>query len=310
MDEPESGDINAINWHTLLEDFCNKQNYICGYVISESALHEVLEVYKRATTTAFCTRRSTTMKFLPTEGVKAKLDLRSISFTKSSSPYVKYDGVPFIMGGNKVLECQFGPKRECNKKIEEEEEWSLTLSALGHDYGPLREKRRRNTKKRGCEAKITIKQIHRFPQYKLTINKNKERELTRIKQRLLQDLKEGKEMQREERYYIELPLNNAHTNHVLGGFSGMAQTIHPQLIQWIEELVEEDNMPELQKQGVIEQPTLAPLIQPASSPTDQTIPSSSDFSLPTIHINEMPGASQRQMGSPFESGSAPYFFLS
>ena len=225
---------NATDWPTLLQGFSRNQYVMCGYVTTEASLQQVLEVFKRTNTTTFCTRNSTTMLWTPAE----KYSLRSIIFSKSSGPHVQYDGVPFILGGRKILECQFGPGREHKKKKSEEGESGISSSA-GNYYEPTN-KRRQVTTKKGCEAKLVIKQIYRFPQYKMDGDKYQSPEGGTVKLSLLEDLKQMKDVIREERYYVELPLDEAHTNHNQEGCgSDTEQTIHPQLTMWIKELVEE-----------------------------------------------------------------------
>lgn len=71
------------------------------------------------------------------------------------------------------------------------------------------------------------------------LKRNTAREQVQVNKRLLQDLAKGKQLTVENRFYVELPLSAAHTQHTLDGLSVMAQPIHPQIIQWIKELIGE-----------------------------------------------------------------------
>ncbi|KAM7394513.1 hypothetical protein PAMP_021310 [Pampus punctatissimus] len=253
MEESEES-TNRIEWNKLLKGHHIDGNYIHGYVTSEASVYTVLELHKRVTTTTFSVRDSSSLQFNPVKVDKEKLKFspRSIFYSKSRSPRITDDGVPFVFGGKKILECQFGPmkvhKKKCEKKEENDALPSNNDSVLDHDYAPrsghttTNNKQRfhiQDTRKKGCEAKITIKQICRFPQYMISCKKNLEREQKKTKERLLKDLREGKEVDFESRYYLELPLNKAHTKHTLGGISGMTQTVHPTITQWINQLVKE-----------------------------------------------------------------------
>ncbi|XP_066563900.1 uncharacterized protein LOC136752463 [Amia ocellicauda] len=248
MDESEEGSIEAVEWQTLLEGCSTEGNYVHGHVASEDRVRSVLELHRRVTTTAFCVRDSSSLQFNPAKVGKETVRFtgRSIFFSKSSSPCIAGDGVPFIFGGKKILECQFGPGRDHGKR---HKTGDVTQQGGGwdHDYAPPSETtgkgkpgiQTRDTRKKGCEAKISIKQVCRFPDYAVSCVKNVKREQGKVKERLLQDLTDGKELTVQSRYYVELPLSEAHTKHTPGGLSGVARTVHPQIAEWIDQLVSE-----------------------------------------------------------------------
>ncbi|XP_061524020.1 uncharacterized protein LOC133397310 [Phycodurus eques] len=62
---------------------------------------------------------------------------------------------------------------------------------------------------------------------------------TKAKERLLLDLEAGKEVTIESRFYISFPLRRAHAEHSACGQTAEAQPLHPQIIRWIEQLVDE-----------------------------------------------------------------------
>ncbi|KAJ8334867.1 hypothetical protein SKAU_G00405060 [Synaphobranchus kaupii] len=241
---------NLVKLETLLEGFHSDGNYIHGYVTDETSVHKAVEVYRRITATTFSVRTSTPLNFEPNKAEKGKFSTRSIKFTKSSCPNLNEDGVPFMHGGRKILECQFGPKREHEKKSEKDDGATMpglqTLEEMEHDYTPAcrpaaKRKRMniRGTRKKGCQAKISIVQVCRFPEYAVVSKKCVSIQQIQLKERLLQDLTDGKEVMIENRFYIDLPLDKAHCKHPPGGLSGMVQTVHPQIIQWIDQLVGE-----------------------------------------------------------------------
>ncbi|KAJ8389407.1 hypothetical protein AAFF_G00119450 [Aldrovandia affinis] len=241
---------NLVTLETLLEGFHSDGDYIHGYVTDETRVHKAIEVYRRITAATFSVRTSTSLNFEPSKAEKDKFSTRSIKFTKSSCPNLNEDGIPFMHGGRKILECQFGPKREHEKKSEKDESATVpglqTLEEMEHDYTPAcgaATKRKRinirGTRKKGCQAKISVVQVCRFPEYAVISKKCLSIQQIQLKEKLLQDLKDGKEMKIENRFYIDLPLDKAHSKHPLGDLSGMSQTVHPQIIQWIDQLVGE-----------------------------------------------------------------------
>ncbi|XP_061111638.1 calcium-responsive transcription factor-like [Conger conger] len=255
---------NLITLETLLEGFHSDGNYIHGYVTDETRVHKAVEVYRRITATAFSVRTSTPLNFEPSKAMKGKFSTRSIKFTKSSCPNLNEDGVPFMHGGRKILECQFGPKREHEKKSERDDSAAMpvlqTLEEMEHDYtpacGPAVKRKRiniRGTRKKGCQARISIVQVCRFPEYAVFSKKCISIQQIQLKERLLQDLNDGKEVKIENRFYIDLPLDKAHSKHPAGSLSGMAQTVHPQIIQWIDELVGEGVTNPTEMQGKLRQ---------------------------------------------------------
>ncbi|XP_056154407.1 calcium-responsive transcription factor [Lampris incognitus] len=239
---------SAVKWDTLLKDYRSDEKYMHGYVTSESAVNNILELYRRETSTTFTVRTSSPLSFDPLRG-NHKFSTRSLHFDTYSSPKVNSGGMPFTHGGKKILECQFGPRKDAGKKGKVLSPPVPVLNpgqATDHDYQPSPEEIKarkklymQDTRKKGCEAKITVWQICLFPDYTVTSKKMIKVEQTNERERLMHDLNTAKEVRVENRYYIDLPLKCAHSKHSLGGLSGMAQTIHPQIVEWIYQLVAE-----------------------------------------------------------------------
>ncbi|KAG5842973.1 hypothetical protein ANANG_G00183490 [Anguilla anguilla] len=251
---------NLVKLETLLEGFYSDGNYMHGYVTDETSVHQAVEIFRRITATTFSVRTSTPLNFEPSKVEKGKFTTRSIKFTKSSCPNLNEDGVPFMHGGRKILECQFGPKREHEKKIEKDGSATMpglqTLEEMEHDYtpacGPAAKRKRlntRGTRKKGCQARISIVQVCRFPEYAVISKKCISIQQIQLKERLLQDLHDEREVKVENRFYIDLPLDNAHSKHPAVALSGMVQTVHPQIIQWIDQLVGEGVTKATEMQG-------------------------------------------------------------
>ncbi|KAK3725275.1 hypothetical protein QZH41_010110, partial [Actinostola sp. cb2023] len=83
-----------------------------------------------------------------------------------------------------------------------------------HNFGSSKRKMyKQTTKKFGCPASVVIKEISRFPEYKITENTEKRRK--RASERLRADLENNK-AKGEKRVYIEFPRESDHTKHFLG----------------------------------------------------------------------------------------------
>ncbi|KAK2883236.1 calcium-responsive transcription factor-like [Channa argus] len=231
--------LGVIKWEDFLQDYSKDKNYIHGYVTDETSVESVLELYRRATKATFFTRRSSSFQFDPLKCKNRKFYTRSFVFCRSISPCISSDGVPFMYGGMKTLECQYGPKRDHGKKSDSKTATS-TVSSEASSGSNKKSKQRLSTvesRKKGCQAKISVWHICRFPEYVVTAKKCVTIWQTKAKERLLQDIEVGKEVIVENRFYISLPLQKAHTSHIPCGQLDEVHSVHPQVIRWIDELV-------------------------------------------------------------------------
>jgi len=83
---------------------------------------------------------------------------RKIFFKGERLPF---DGVPYMIIGSKIFDCQHGPDRKKNEKAK-----SSTQKEGDH---PFRERRflPQDTIKFGCPAKILRSEVIKFPGYKV-----------------------------------------------------------------------------------------------------------------------------------------------
>lgn len=126
-----------------------------GYCVSETELESVLTFHKQQTQTVWGTRQSPS---------PAKPATRLMW----KSQYVPYDGIPFVNAGSRavVMECQYGPRRKGFqlKKISEQESRSC------HLY------------KATCPARIYIKKVQKFPEYRVPTDPQIDRKIIRLEQ--------------------------------------------------------------------------------------------------------------------------------
>ncbi|XP_021053967.1 calcium-responsive transcription factor [Mus pahari] len=162
-----------------------------GYCVSETELESVLTFHKQQTQTVWGTRQSPS---------PAKPATRLMW----KSQYVPYDGIPFVNAGSRavVMECQYGPRRKGFqlKKISEQESRSC------HLY------------KATCPARIYIKKVQKFPEYRVPTDPQIDRKIIRLEQEKAFTLlkKNLVDAGGVLRWYVQLPTQQAHQYHESG----------------------------------------------------------------------------------------------
>ncbi|NXF00907.1 CARTF factor, partial [Smithornis capensis] len=159
-----------------------------GYCVSETELESVLTLHKQQTQSVWGTRQSPS---------PAKPATRLMW----KSQYVPYDGIPFVNAGTRaiVMECQYGPRRKGfqPKKAGEQE------STSGHLY------------KATCPARIYIKKVQKFPEYRVPTDPKIDKKIIRMEQeKALNILKKNLiDAGGILRWYVQLPTQQAHQYH-------------------------------------------------------------------------------------------------
>ncbi|KFO75333.1 Calcium-responsive transcription factor [Cuculus canorus] len=162
-----------------------------GYCVSETELESVLTLHKQQTQSVWGTRQSPS---------PAKPATRLMW----KSQYVPYDGIPFVNAGSRaiVMECQYGPRRKGlqPKKAGEPENTS------GHLY------------KATCPARIYIKKVQKFPEYRVPTDPKIDKKIIRMEQeKAFNMLKKNLiEAGGVLRWYVQLPTQQAHQYHEMG----------------------------------------------------------------------------------------------
>ncbi|XP_070364534.1 calcium-responsive transcription factor [Equus asinus] len=161
-----------------------------GYCISETELESVLTFHKQQTQSVWGTRQSPS---------PAKPATRLMW----KSQYVPYDGIPFVNAGSRavVMECQYGPRRKGFqlKKISEQESRSCQLY------------------KATCPARIYIKKVQKFPEYKVPTDPKIDKKIIRMEQEKAFNMlkKNLVDAGGVLRWYVQLPTQQAHQYHEL-----------------------------------------------------------------------------------------------
>ncbi|XP_037021867.2 calcium-responsive transcription factor isoform X1 [Artibeus jamaicensis] len=161
-----------------------------GYCVSETELESVLTFHKQQTQSVWGTRQS------PSPAKPA-------SRLMWKSQYVPYDGIPFVNAGSRavVMECQYGPRRKGFqlKKINEQESRSCQLY------------------KATCPARIYIKKVQKFPEYRVPTDPKVDKKIIRMEQEKAFNMlkKNLVDAGGVLRWYVQLPTQQAHQYHEL-----------------------------------------------------------------------------------------------
>ncbi|KAG7171727.1 Zinc finger protein 26-like 12 [Homarus americanus] len=110
-----------------------------------------------------------------------------------------FDGVPFVVLGTRHLGCQYGIRNAVKK--DKYIEWRK--EHVGHNSPPRRG---------SCPAKVILKEVIKFPDYKIDANTNYEKK--KWSKVIRDDLVMGT-AHPQQRIYVELPDSEAHVHSVL-----------------------------------------------------------------------------------------------
>ncbi|XP_072541793.1 calcium-responsive transcription factor isoform X2 [Salminus brasiliensis] len=178
----------APNWAKRLRSCEKIGDSYRGYCNTEAELEAVLLLHKQHTHSVFGTRQS------PSPAKPA-------SRLMWKSQYVPYDGIPFVNAGSRaiVMECQFGPRRK----------------GVQPKKGTAQEASQNSSYKATCPARIYIKKVRKFPDYKVPVDPKVDKKLVRQEQeKAFCNLKKKLwDTGGVIRYYIQLPTQKAHLYH-------------------------------------------------------------------------------------------------
>lgn len=161
-----------------------------GYCVSETELESILTFHKQQTQSVWGTRQSPS---------PAKPATRLMW----KSQYVPYDGIPFVNAGSRavVMECQYGPRRK-----------GFQLKKIGE-----RESRSCQLYKATCPARIYIKKVQKFPEYRVPTDPKIDKKIIRMEQEKAFNMlkKNLVDAGGVLRWYVQLPTQQAHQYHEL-----------------------------------------------------------------------------------------------
>ena len=144
---------------------------------------------------------------------------------KFGNSVAKFDNTPFRIISTRYLDCQHG-----NQYYKDHKPKSKRVCL-------------QSTRKLGCPAHMMIKEFEIYSQYKTNIEGMSTRRARSLKENALKDLRTAlqrhENITSEKRFYVSLPTNEAHENHLTGPIAGVVQKVHPLIADKIEELVKD-----------------------------------------------------------------------
>ena len=228
----QAGNQNG-DWVSLVRGarFHNNGKYIWGFVESGQELMQLLENYRTITGTGFSNAQTlaTAMKqiddtILQQRFMSPASRPRLFWQMYAGEPAIQYDGVPFMsVGQSTELPCvRYGGRR---KKVE-------NVAIATGDVIPVDFRH-----KTGCEGKIIIRRILRYPSAQVSdVSGQGIAAVRRIKRLILEDLTKkiiSGVAKPVERYYFLLPTPIAHTGHLVPEVEGsppLAQAVSDEVI--------------------------------------------------------------------------------
>ncbi|KAL5016261.1 hypothetical protein ScPMuIL_005850 [Solemya velum] len=133
-------------------------------------------------------------------------------------PSVPYNGVPFIICNTETYECHQGPQR--GEHLEEEK------MTEDHSYQSHSRKKIQTTKKRECPAKLKVRRVIKFPEYKI-IGEPTQRKKRTLSEKLKQEF--SQQTEKELLIHLYIAAESDHKNHLLGEMAGFNQPIESYL---------------------------------------------------------------------------------
>nr|CAB3263184.1 uncharacterized protein LOC104265996 [Phallusia mammillata] len=154
-------------------------------------------------------------KFEKETGTKfIKLFRHKYDLFKSRIRWDENTRIPYVITASGKLECQFGKDRDKLRK-EERKQKSLNNMMLGLEPNRKRPPMSRRSKKKNCEATISISEVLKFPQYEIdSFGKSKRSATSKLLREVI--VNETDTLVQEYGCCVVFPSNEAHSGHAVG----------------------------------------------------------------------------------------------
>ncbi|XP_062972228.1 calcium-responsive transcription factor [Elgaria multicarinata webbii] len=187
---PQSLSPNTPAWAHRLRSCEKIGDSYRGYCSSETELESILTQHKQQTRSVWGTRQSPS---------PAKPATRLMW----KSQYVPFDGIPFVNAGSRaiVMECQYGPRRKGFQPRKTGEQESISCQLY----------------KATCPARIYIKKVQKFPEYRVPTDPKIDKKIIRTEQEKAFNMLKKNLIDAGGvlRWYVQLPTQQAHQYHEL-----------------------------------------------------------------------------------------------
>nr|XP_047127050.1 uncharacterized protein LOC105844598 [Hydra vulgaris] len=155
------------------------------------------------------------------------------------SQQIMFSGVPFIIVGSKHLDCTHGVNHTISRKMRNQAEKLKAKDTV--NSATMYAKSRflsQDTKKMNCPAKITIRDVVYFPDFKAEANT--ERRKRTVAEKLKEDWSNKKEtFNFDRKIVVNFPLEDEHKGHLVGKRAGLSLQVDSKIISKIYQLVGE-----------------------------------------------------------------------
>ncbi|XP_065653455.1 uncharacterized protein LOC136080567 [Hydra vulgaris] len=156
-----------------------------------------------------------------------------------------YSGIPFIFSSSSILDCQHGKDKGCVAKFKYREKKNQEATT---DHSCFKKRvALQDTKKFDCPAKVSIKEIVEFPEFKL------ERDTSYLRRETSKKLHSALATQNKfitiKKYILLLPGISVHKNHLINDAAGLNQPLSKDIVKKIVELVKNgvNSVPEMKR---------------------------------------------------------------
>ncbi|XP_076804177.1 uncharacterized protein LOC143448358 isoform X2 [Clavelina lepadiformis] len=186
---------------------CNNEYF--GYCLSVEKAEKVLEDFQEITSCKYVVQKKIKhfgefgidlgKHCIRFQGVESKL-AKDIN----PGPTIPFFGLPFVILAEKVFECQYGVDRHAPSKQRKRIE-SIQANKARCVVQP--------SMKRGCPARVIMKEVAVFPEYRIKNDTVRNRKL--ISKELRGALQNNEKPQVEKRIYLQLPWAEMHDKHAV-----------------------------------------------------------------------------------------------
>ncbi|XP_071497373.1 uncharacterized protein [Diadema antillarum] len=206
-----------------------------GYVGTQEAAKALREFFELQKALRFTALR-TSANFGKTDTLKQKKKLKWADIDSVVGAAIPFDGIPFLILDKNTYECEYGKDHKLKQRAQRK-------SSHNNDKDDAINSSRRKTseaekhKKRNCPAKIRMKEVMKFPDFKLDFDSRYQR--NKVTENLNIAMEKGQVMG-ERRIYISFPTDDEHKGHDLRSqVCVTGQHVDERIINFIDQLIAE-----------------------------------------------------------------------
>ncbi|XP_072163399.1 uncharacterized protein [Diadema setosum] len=206
-----------------------------GYVGTQEAAKALREFFELQKALRFTALR-TSANFGKTDTLKQKKKLKWADIESVAGTAIPFDGVPFLILDKNTYECEYGKDHKLKQRAQRK-------SSHNNDQDDAVSSSRRKTsesdkhKKRNCPAKIRMKEVMKFPDFKLDFDSRYQR--NKVTENLNIAMEKG-QVVGERRIYISFPRDDEHKGHDLRSqVCVTGQHVDERIINLIDQLIAE-----------------------------------------------------------------------